>query len=64
MATIMGKNIVPSDDLGVRKVISKAYFGGILQDGKAVDKFIRKKWKKHSSWIVAYLLYADRWQQI
>jgi DNA-3-methyladenine glycosylase II len=64
MATIMGKDIVPSDDLGVRKVISKTYFGGILQDGKTVAKFVQKKWKKYSSWIVAYLLYADRCQQL
>ena len=59
MVASMGMNVVPADDLGVRKAVSEFYFNGELQDADTV-RGVAKKWGRHARDVVVHLLYANR----
>ncbi len=58
MAASIGLNIIPTDDLGVRKAISYFYFDE-LQPPTVIKEFV-KKFGKYKRDIVVYLLMAYR----
>ncbi|OYT53488.1 MAG: hypothetical protein B6U77_03820 [Candidatus Hecatellales archaeon ex4484_218] len=60
MVASMGLNVIPADDLGVRKTISYFYFNGELQDAKTIKRFAEEKFGKFLRDILVYLLFAYR----
>lgn len=60
MAASMGLNVIPADDLGVRKAISHYYFNGKLQSGEAIRNFAREKFGRFMLDVTVYLLMAYR----
>jgi len=60
MAASMGLNVIPADDLGVRKAISHYYFNGKLQSGEAVRKFAGERFGEFMLDVTVYLLMAYR----
>ncbi|RLI35156.1 hypothetical protein DRO53_01930 [Candidatus Bathyarchaeota archaeon] len=60
MATILGFNVVPADDLGVRRAASKYFFGGKLQPAEAVRRFLRERFGDYQRDVTVYLLMAYR----
>ena len=60
MAAVMGLNVIPADDLGVRKAISHFYFKGKLQPPETIRKFAEQRFGEHLRDILVYLLMAYR----
>jgi DNA-3-methyladenine glycosylase II len=60
MITVMGFNVIPADDLGVRKAVSHFYFKGELQPSDVVRKFAEQKFGRFLRDIIVYLLMAYR----
>jgi len=60
MAASMGLNVIPADDLGVRRALSHYYFNGKLQDGESIRKFAKEKFGRFMLDVTVYLLMAYR----
>jgi len=60
MVASMGLNILPADDLGVRKAISHFYFNDELQTPEVIRKFTEEKFGEHMRDVIVYLLMAYR----
>jgi DNA-3-methyladenine glycosylase II len=60
MAASMGLNVIPADDLGVRRALSHYYFNGKLQDGETIRKFAEEKFGSFMLDVTVYLLMAYR----
>lgn len=60
MVASMGKNVIPADDLGVRKAISHFYFKDELQSPGKVKKFAENRFGNFLRDILIYLLMAYR----
>ena len=60
MAASIGFNIIPTDDLGVRKAVSHFYFNDKLQSSSIVRSFIERKFGIFKRDIIVYLLMAYR----
>ncbi|RLI27895.1 MAG: hypothetical protein DRO46_04890, partial [Candidatus Hecatellales archaeon] len=56
----LGFNVVPADDLGVRRAVSKYFFGGKLQPAEAVRRFLRERFGDYQRDVTVYLLMAYR----
>ena len=55
----LGRNVVPADDVAMRKAISEFYFGGKELSGEETREFVQK-WGKYRGLSAFYLLYARR----
>ncbi|HEC75704.1 MAG TPA: DNA-3-methyladenine glycosylase 2 family protein [Thermoplasmatales archaeon] len=60
MVASMGKNVIPADDLGVKKAISHFYFKDELQSPEKVKKFAENRFGNFLRDILIYLLMAYR----
>lgn len=60
MVASMGLNIIPADDLGVRKAISHFYFKDEIQSSATIRKFAERKFGKFMRDCLVYLLMAYR----
>jgi len=60
MVASIGLNVVPSDDLGIRKAISHFYFKDNLQPPEVIREFAKKKFGKWLRDCLVYLLMAYR----
>ena len=60
MVAAIGLNIIPADDLGVRKAISHFYFNDELQPPQVIRKFAEEKFGEHMRDAIVYLLMAYR----
>jgi len=60
MVASIGMNVIPADDLGVRKAISHFYFKDKLQPAEKVREFAESKFGKYMSDCIVYLLMAYR----
>jgi DNA-3-methyladenine glycosylase II len=52
-------DLLPADDVGVRRALSEAYFGGRRVTAQMVDRFGRR-WRPHRSLAISYLFAARR----
>ncbi len=59
MSMVLGFNIIPADDLGVRRAISNLYFGGELQSSETVRK-VAERFGEFARDILYYLFLLDR----
>jgi len=59
MIASIGLNIVPADDLGIRKAISHFYYNDVLQSSEIVRSLLKKSRKRLRDCIV-YLLMTYR----
>lgn len=60
MAGVLGFNVIPADDLGIRRAISNIFFNGDLQDAKTVRDFALSRFGEFTRDIVFYLFLVDR----
>ncbi|RLI26249.1 MAG: hypothetical protein DRO52_02835, partial [Candidatus Hecatellales archaeon] len=60
MAASMGLNVIPADDLGVRRAVSYYYFDGKLQSGETVRRFAEERFGEFKLDVIVYLLMAYR----
>jgi len=60
MAATIGLNVIPADDLGVRKALSHFYFKGELQPPEVIRRFAEEKFGEHLRDVTVYLLMAYR----
>lgn len=60
MAAAMGLNVIPADDLGVRKAFSHYFFGGKLQSGETIRRFAEERFGSFLRDVTVYLLMAYR----
>lgn len=60
MLACLGRNVVPADDLGVRRVISNLYFDGEMQNANVIRKFVEKKFKDYLRDVIVYLIAWER----
>lgn len=63
MIATLGKNIIPADDLGVRKAISFFYFNNKLQSPEKIREFARRKFDGFLRDVLVYLLMAYRMEK-
>ena len=59
LARGLGKNVVPADDVALRKTTSEYYFAGKELSEKEIREFA-KQWQKYRGMAAFYLLYARR----
>lgn len=59
VVTSTGKNVLPADDLGARRAVSKFYFKGKLISGEELRKF-SNRWGKFRGIITYYLICIER----
>ena len=55
----LGKNVVPADDVALRKTVSEYYFAGKELSGEETREFTRQ-WEKYRGLAAFYLLFARR----
>jgi len=60
MVASMGLNVIPADDLGVRKAISHFYFKDKLQSSETIRKFAENKFGEFMGDCIVYMLMAYR----
>jgi len=60
MVATLGLNVVPADDLGVRKAVSHFYFDDELQPPDVVRRFVVEKFGSYLRDVIVYLLMAYR----
>ena len=60
MVACIGKNVIPADDLGVRKAISHFYFKDRIQSAEKIRKFAENKFDRFLRDCLAYLIMAYR----
>lgn len=60
MSMAIGMNVIPADDLGVRRAISNLYFKGELQDSETIRKLAEEKFGEYKRDILFYLFLHDR----
>ena len=60
MIATIGLNVIPADDLGIRKAISHFYFNDELQSPQVIRKFAEERFSEHMRDAVIYLLMAYR----
>ena len=60
MVASIGLDVVPADDLGVRKAISHFYFHDHLQPPDVVREFVERRFKGYIRDCIVYLLLAYR----
>ena len=56
----MGLNVIPTDDLGVRKAISHFYFKDKMQSPETIRKFAENKFGEFMRDCLVYMLIAYR----
>ena len=59
LARGLGKNVVPADDVALRKAASEYYFAGEELSGEETREFT-KQWERYRGLAAFYLLYARR----
>lgn len=59
LARGLGKNVIPADDVALRKTTSEYYFAGKELSEKETREFT-KRWQKYRGLAAFYLLYARR----
>jgi len=59
LARGLGRNVIPADDIALRKAISEFYFGGKELSGEETREFAQQ-WGKYRGPSAFYLLYARR----
>ena len=62
MIATLGLNVIPADDLGIRKAISYFYFKNELQSPEKIREFAEKHFNDFMRDIIVYLLMAYRMQ--
>ncbi|HEC89518.1 MAG: hypothetical protein DRN12_07970 [Thermoplasmata archaeon] len=60
MVASMGMNVIPADDLGVRKAISHFYFKDDIQSAETIRRFAENKFSRLMRDCLVYLLMAYR----
>ena len=60
MIASMGLNVIPADDLGVRRAISHFYFKDELQPPEVVRRFAEERFGRFMKDVLVYLLMAYR----
>jgi len=60
MVASIGMNVIPADDLGVRRAISYFYFKDKIQSAETIRKFAEKKFGSFMKDCLVYLLMAYR----
>ncbi len=60
LSMVLGKNVFPADDLGVRRAVSNLYFNGELQNAERVREIAREKFDRYARDILFYLFLYDR----
>ncbi len=60
MAATLGLNVIPADDLGVRRAVSHFFFKRKMQSAEAVRKFAEENFGPYQREIIVYLLMAYR----
>jgi len=59
VVTSTGKDVLPADDLGARRVVSKVYFRGKIISGEKLRGF-SNRWGKFRGAVTYYLICAER----
>ncbi len=59
LSMVLGKNVFPADDLGVRRAVSRLYFNGELQSADKVRE-VARKFGRYARDILFYLFLYDR----
>jgi len=59
LARGLGRNVIPADDIALRKATSEFYFGGKELSGEETREFAQH-WNKYQGFSAFYLLYAHR----
>jgi len=59
VVTSTGKDVLPADDLGARRAVSKFYFRGRMISGEKLRDF-SNKWSEFRGAITYYLICAER----
>jgi len=60
LSMVLGKNVFPADDLGVRRAVSRLYFNGELQSAEKVREVARKRFGRYARDVLFYLFLYDR----
>ena len=60
MVASIGRNVIPADDLGVRRTISHFYFKDKMQSAETIRKFAENKFGRFMRDCLVYLLMAYR----
>uniref|UniRef100_A0A7C2SNU7 DNA-3-methyladenine glycosylase 2 family protein n=1 Tax=Archaeoglobus fulgidus TaxID=2234 RepID=A0A7C2SNU7_ARCFL len=60
LSMVLGKNVFPADDLGVRRAVSNLYFNGELQNAEKIREVAKIRFGRYSRDILFYLFLYDR----